>query len=182
MQSLKQNLTQFTSLLSLQQQNQDLSLLLLQGLDCLTLLNLNLFILYNELVMLSFPSFPFIVLFLQVFESKFAILYKFFSMKTNRFLSKPSTLFLSTVSLSTFISSLTFSDLSKSFHCFFFFWFLEWAFFFSCSISDCLFWVSASVLRSLSSNLSVRFSRSYYFWLLVLLTSLRPRTVTANSS
>ena len=120
MQSLKQNLTQFTTLLSLQQQNQDLSLLLLQGLDCLTLLNLNLFILYNELVMLSFPTFPFIVLFLQVFESKFAILYKFFSMKTNRFLSKPSTLFLSTVSLSTFISSLTFSYLSKSFHCFFF--------------------------------------------------------------
>ena len=64
----------------------------------------------------------------------------------------------------------------------FFFWFLEWAFFFSCSISDCLFWVSASVLPSLSSNLSVRSSRSYYFWLLVLLTSLRPRTVTANSS
>ena len=181
MQSLKQNLTQFTSLLSLQQQNQDLSLLLLQGLDCLTLLNLNLFILYNELVMLSFPSFPFIVLFLQVFESKFAILYKFFSMKTNHFLSKPSTLFLSTVSLTTFISSLTLSYFSKSFHCFFS-WFLAWALFFSCSISDCLFWVSASVLRSLSSNLSVRFSRSYYFWLLVLLTSLRPRTVTANSS
>ena len=120
MQSLKQNLTQFTTLLSLQQQNQDLSLLLLQGLDCLTLLNLNLFILYNELVMLSFPSFPFIVLFLQVFESKFAILYQFFSMKTNRFLSKPSTLFSSTVSLSTFISSLMLSCLSKSFHCFFF--------------------------------------------------------------
>ena len=120
MQSLKQNLTQFTTLLSLQQQNQDLSLLLLQGLDCLTLLNLNLFILYNELVMLSFPSFPFIVLFLQVFESKFAILFKFFSMKTNHFLSKPSTLFLSTVSLSTCISSLTLSYLSKSFHCFFF--------------------------------------------------------------
>ena len=102
-------------------------------------------------------------------------------MKTSHFLSKPSTLFLSTVSLSTFISSLTLSYFSKSFHCFFF-WFLEWAFFFSCSISDCLFWVSASVLPSLSSNLSVRSSRSYYFWLLVLLTSLRPRTVTANSS
>ena len=57
----------YTTLLSLQQQNQDPSLLLLQGLNCLTLLNLNLLILYNELVMLSFPSFPFIVLFLQVF-------------------------------------------------------------------------------------------------------------------
>ena len=102
-------------------------------------------------------------------------------MKTNHFLSKPSTLFLSTVSLSTFISSLTLSYFSKSFHCFFF-WFLAWALFFSCSISDCLFWVSASVLPSLSSNLSVRSSRSYYFWLLVLLTSLRPHTVTANSS
>ena len=102
-------------------------------------------------------------------------------MKNNHFLSKPSTLFLSTVSLSTFISSLTLSYFSESFHCFFF-WFPEWAFFFSCSILDCLFWVSASVLPSLSSNLSVRSSRSYYFWLLVLLTSLRPRTVTANSS
>ena len=30
------------------------------------------------------------------------------------------------------------------------------------------FWVSASVLRSLSSNLSVRSSRSCYLWLLVL--------------
>ena len=62
----------YTTLLSLQQQSQDLNLLLLQGLDCLTFLRLYLLILYNELIMLSFPSFPFIVLFLQVFWSKFA--------------------------------------------------------------------------------------------------------------
>ena len=62
----------YTTLLSLQQQSQDLNLLLLQGLDCLTFLSLYLLILYNELIMQSFPRFPFIVLFLQVFWSKFA--------------------------------------------------------------------------------------------------------------
>ena len=118
-QSLKQNLTQFTplkytTLLSLQQQSQDLSLLLLQGLDFLTLLSLDLLILCNELVMLSFPSLTFIVLFLQVFWSKFAILLKFYLKKTNHFSTKPSTLFLSP----TFILPLTFSCLSKFFHCF----------------------------------------------------------------
>ena len=86
---------------SLQQQSQDLSLLLLQGLDCLTLLTLSLLILYNELFMLSFPGFPSIVLLLQVFWSKFTILFKFFSKKTNHFLTKPSTLFLSPVPLSS---------------------------------------------------------------------------------
>ena len=53
-----------TTLLSLQQQSQDLSLLLLQGLDSLILLSLHLLIVYNEMVMLSFPNFPFIVFFL----------------------------------------------------------------------------------------------------------------------
>ena len=91
----------YTTLLSLQQQNQDMSLLLLQGLDCLTLVSLDLLILYNELVMLSFPSFPFIVLFLQVFWSNFAILLKFLSKKSNHFLAKPSTSFLSPASLSS---------------------------------------------------------------------------------
>ena len=108
-QSLKQNLTQFTplkytTLLSLQQQSQDLSLLLLQGLDCLTLLSLDLLTLYNELFMLPFPSFPFIVLFLQIFWSKFAILFKLFSTKTNHFSTKSLILFLSPVSLSSLAS------------------------------------------------------------------------------
>ena len=149
----------YTTLLSLQQQSQDLSLLLLQGLDCLTLLSLNLLILYNELVMLSFPSFPFIVLFLQVFWSKFAILFKFFSKKTNHFLCKPSTLFLFTVSLVSYIFMFL-----QIFPLLFFL--ISWVLLFSFSISDGLFWVSASVLRSLSSNLFVRSSRSCYLWLL----------------
>ena len=58
-QSLKQNLRWFTwynYLLSLNQQSQDLGLLLLQGLDCLTLLSLHLLILYNELVMHLFRT------------------------------------------------------------------------------------------------------------------------------
>ena len=91
----------YTTLLSLQQQSQDLSLLLLQGSDCLTLISLDLLILCNELVILSFPSYPFIVLFLQVFWFKFANLFKFFSKKTNHFSTEPSTLFLSPVSLSS---------------------------------------------------------------------------------
>ena len=45
------------------QKSQNLGLLLLQGLDCLTLQSLHLFILYNKLVILSFPSLPFNVLF-----------------------------------------------------------------------------------------------------------------------
>ena len=43
----------------------------------------NKFMLYNELVILSFPSFPFIVFFSQVFWSKLAILLKFFSNERN---------------------------------------------------------------------------------------------------
>ena len=50
-----------TTLLSLWQQSQDLGLLLLQGLDYLTLMSLRLLILHNELVMLPFPSFTLIV-------------------------------------------------------------------------------------------------------------------------
>ena len=74
---------------------------MLQGLDCQTLLSLNLLILYKELFMLSFPSFPFILLFFQIFWFESAILFKFFARKTNQFLTKPLTLFLSPVSLSS---------------------------------------------------------------------------------
>ena len=182
---------------SLQQQSQDLSLLLLQGLDCLTLLTLSLLILYNELFMLSFPGFPSIVLLLQVFWSKFTILFKFFSKKTNHFLTKPSTLFFSpSVTLQTHHVDSTFkrrgngrfhvvstwnlrSVFVGNFHLASYVFMslqifplisflISWAFFFF--VFDIrLFWVSASVLRSLSSNLSVRSSRSCYLWLLVLL-------------
>ena len=68
----------------MKQKGQNLGLLLLQGLDCLTLPSLHLFILCNELVMLSFSSFPYIVFFLQVFWYKFGTLLKFFSDKTNK--------------------------------------------------------------------------------------------------
>ena len=84
----------------LQQESQDLDLLLLQGLHCLALLSLHLSILYNNLVVRSFPRLHFIVFFLQVLWSKFAILFKFFSKKTNHFWNTPSTMFLSPVSLS----------------------------------------------------------------------------------
>ena len=59
------------------------------------------FCIMSWLGMLSFSSFPFIVFFLQVFWSKFAILFKFFSKKTNHFWATPSTLFLSLVPLSS---------------------------------------------------------------------------------
>ena len=125
----------YTTLLSLQQQSQDLSLLLLQGSDCLTLISLDLLILCNELVILSFLSYPFIVLFLQVFWFKFANLFKFFSKKTNHFSTEPSTLFLSPVSLSSCPLSFHVSpNLSIVF-----FFLISWAFFFSFLISDCLF-------------------------------------------
>ena len=172
--------------------------LLLQGLDCLTLQSLDLLILYNGLVMLSFPRSPspFIVLFLQVFWSKFAILFKFFSKKTNHFLTKPSTLFFSpSVTIQTHHVDSTFkrrgngrfhvvstwnlrSVFVGNFHLASYVFMslqifplisflISWAFFFF--VFDIrLFWVSASVLRSLSSNLSVRSSRSCYLWLLVL--------------
>ena len=140
-----------TTLLSLQQQSQDLSLLLLQGLDCLTLLSLDLLILYNEVVMLSFPSFPFIVLFLQVFWSKFAVLFKFFSKKTNHFLTKPSTLFLSPVSLSScllrFHVSLNLSiDFFSYFLSFLFFRFRYQAVFFECLLRFYFHFLQISLL------------------------------------
>ena len=61
--------------------------------------SLHLLILYKELVMLSFPSFPFIVFFLQVLWCKFTILIKFSSKKTNQFWAIHSKFFLSPVSL-----------------------------------------------------------------------------------
>ena len=148
----------YTTLLLLQQQSQDLSLLLLHNLDCLTLLSLDLLVLYNELVMLSFPSFPFIDLFLQVFWSKFEILFTFFSKKTNHFLTKPSTLFLFPVSLSSCLLRFHVSrDLSIAF-----FFLISWALFFF------VFDIKLSFLSIyFGLNLSVKSSRSSYLWLLV---------------
>ena len=147
--------------------------------------------------LLSFPSFPFIVFFMQVFWSIFATLFKFFSKKTNSSSTKFSILFLSPVSLSfvsyVFMSLQIFPLL---------FPLISWAFFFSFLISDCLFWVSATVLRSLSPNLFLTSSRScsfsdsysplrpvrlnsclvfdFYFSMRVVKLSLRPRAVFAN--
>ena len=133
---------------------------MLQGLECLTLLSLDLLILCNELFMPSFPSFPFIVLFLQVFWSKFASFSRrkpTTSQLNLQFCFYPQCHFQ--------LASYVFMSL-QIFPLIFFL--ISWAFFFSFSTSDCLFWVSASVLCSLSSNLSVRSSRSCYLWLLVL--------------
>ena len=103
--------------------------------------------------MLSFPSFPFIVFFLQVFWSKFAILFKFFLKKTNHFRTTPSTLFLSPVSLSScylrFLSLQIFPLLFSHFLSLLFFVF----------DIDRL----ALVLRLLSSNLSIMPSRKCLF-------------------
>ena len=63
--------------------------------------------------MLSFPSFPFIAFFLQVLWSKFAILIKFFSKKTNEFWTTTSNLFLPQVSISSFFPAGLFPDTSK---------------------------------------------------------------------
>ena len=67
----------YVNLLSLQQQSQDL---------------------YAVIPELPFHCFALASLLI----SKFAILFKFFSKKTNHFLSKPSTFFLSTVSRSSY--------------------------------------------------------------------------------
>ena len=70
------------------------------------MLSFHLFILCNVLVMLSFPSFPLIFFFLQVFWSKFATLLKFSRIKpikTNHFWITPSTIFLSPVSFFSFL-------------------------------------------------------------------------------
>ena len=128
--------------------------------DCLTLLSLHLFILHNELVMLSFSSFPLIVFFLQVFWSKFVTLLKFFFNKTNK--NKPLlnyTFHYVFIPSATFILHLTF--LSLQIFPLLFSHFLSFLFF----IFDiqCLFRVSASVLHSLSSNFCVMSSRSCLF-------------------
>ena len=142
-----------TTLLFLQKKGQDLSLLLLQGLDCLILLSLYLLTLYNELVMMSFPSFFFIFLFLQVLWSKSTSELNFqlcFYLQCHFHLGPY-----------VFMSLQIFPLL---------FFLISWAFFSSFLISDCLFWVffeSASAVRSLSSNLS-RSSRSCYLWLFFL--------------
>ena len=144
--SLKQNLSQFiwnTLLYCLYSNIYNKAKIwacwLLQGLDCLTFLSLDLLILYNELVMLSFQSFPFIVLFLQVFWSKFTILFKLSSKKINHFWTKVSTLFLCPVSLSS--CSLR-SHVSENLSIAFFFLFLELSFFlfwYQTGFFECLF-------------------------------------------
>ena len=137
-----------------------------QGLDCLTFLSLDLLILYNELVMLSFPSFPFIVLFLQVFWSKLAILFKFSSKKINHFLTKISTLFLSPVSLSS--CSLRF-HVSANLSIDFSFLFLELSFFlfwYQTAFFECLFRLYVHFLQiSLGLQEVATFDFPSCFWL-----------------
>ena len=144
----------------MKQKGQNLGLLLLQGLDCLTLPSLHLFILCNELVMLSFSSFPYIVFFLQVFWYKFETLLKFFSDKTNK--NQP---LLSYTFYYVFITSVILSCTSRFFSLqvfpLLFFNFLSFLLF--VFGIDCVFWVSAFDLRLLSSNLSVMSSRSRLF-------------------
>ena len=130
----------------MQQESQDLGLLLLQGLGCLALLNL------------SFLRFHFIVFFLQVFGSKFAILFKFLSKKTNHnfklhlllcFYPQCRFHLAAHVFLSLQIFPLVFPN------------FLTFLFF--VLDIDCLFWVSALVLHLLSSDISIMFSGSCLF-------------------
>ena len=92
--------------------------------------------------------------------------YSSFSQKNpNHFSTKPPILFLSPVLLS---SCLLRSHVSPNPSIIFFSYVLSFLFFvFDVRLS---FWVSASVLRSLSSNLSLRSSKGCcYLWLLVLL-------------
>ena len=89
----------------------------------------SLVILYNELVMLSYPSFPFILFFSQVIWSKLGTLFKLFAKRTNHFWTTPSTLFLSPVSLSScslrfFLSLQIFPLLFSHFLSFHFFWYI----------------------------------------------------------
>ena len=83
---------------------------MLQDVDCMTLLSLHLFILYNELVMLYFPSFPFIVFFLQCdLNSSPCSGFSWIKwIKTNHFWTTSSTMFLSPVSLSSCTSRFLF--------------------------------------------------------------------------
>ena len=78
--------------------------------------------------------------------------------KTNHFWTSPSTMFLSPVWLSSCTSHF---HLSPSLSIAFFL--VSWASFFSFSISDCLFWVSALDISLISSNLSVMSSTSCLF-------------------
>ena len=200
MQSLKQNLTQFTwskLLYCICSNKAKIWACYCCKVGCPTLLSLQLLILYNELVMLLFPGFSFIVFFLQSFWSKFMIFFKIF-------LKKPLLnyafcfVFIPGV---TFIFLLTFSCLSKSFRCFFL---ISWAFFFSFSIStvffDYLLWFYVYFLQISLLQLQevAYFQRALhllgpYLWLFVLLWlastfmtlvkwSLRLRVVPANSS
>ena len=176
----------YATLLPLQHQSQDLSLLLLQGSVCLTLLSLNLLIL-NELL-LSFSSFPFIFLFLRVFWSKFAILFEVFLKKTPttsqlnlQFCFYPQCYFhlASYVLMSLQILPL-------------FFFLMSWAFFFSFSMSDCLFeyllrfyvhFLQISLLGL--QKVAATFDFSSCFWLIHLFMKVikwSPLVVTANSS
>ena len=138
--------------------------------------------------MLSFPSFPFNVLFLPVFWSKFTVLFKFSSKKTNHILTKPSALFLSPVSLSSCplrfhvspnLSIVLFLFLELSFFCFryqtvFFEYLLR-------------FYVHFFRISLLGFQEVATFDFSSWFWLAPFheggkMISLRPRVITANSS
>ena len=110
-------------------------------------------------------------------------------------------LLLFSITGATFILAVMFYCLSKSLY-YLFSHFLSFLFLFS--ISDYLFWVFASILRSLSSNLSVSSSRSssflessspsrpasltsclvfdLYFFMRLVKLSLGLRAVSANSS
>ena len=136
----------------MKQKSQNLGLLLLPGLDWLTLLSLHFL--------------QACVFFFQVFWSKFATLLKFFSNKTT---NKNQPL-LNFTFYHVFIPSVTFV-LHLTFSIFHFhltslsiaFFLVSWASFFSFSISDCLFWVSALDISWVSSNLFVMSSTSCLF-------------------
>ena len=132
-----------------------------------------MFILYNELAMLSFPSFAFIVFFLQVFWSNFASLLKFFSNKVYK--NQP---LLSYTFYFMLLSSMSLSPCTSRFLCLQIFP-LVFSDFLSFVLfvfdKDCLFWVYALDLGLLSSNLSALSSRSCLF------SERRLRTFTVNS-
>ena len=194
MQSLKQNLTQFTwnKLLYCLWSNKAKIWACCCSKAWITWLYwacISWFCILSWLCCLSRSSLSFF--FLQVFWSKFAILFKFFSKKTNHFWITLSTL-LFYHQCHFHLASYVF--LSQQISPFLFFSFFDLFF------PDCTFWVSASVLRSLSSNPTIRSSRScsflesssplgWYLWLLVLYFYIRvvkwsPRrhTITANTS
>ena len=175
----------YTTLLSLQQQNQDPSLLLLQGLDCLALVNFYLLILYNELVMLSFPSFHSLFCSCKSSDLNSRSCSSFFRRKPTTSYVNLQLCFYSQCHL-----SLTFSCFSKSFHCFFFL-FLEFCFFrfryqtvfFEYLLRFYVHFLQISLL-GLQEVVTFDFSPVFdlYLFMKVVKWSLRPRTVTANSS